>query len=256
MNHTSDLVRLDLAGPSAQLTLNRSETRNALSLEMLAAAHQRLDEIDALKSPPMVLTITGAGSSFCAGMDLKQVIIEQAGDAETPKALLESLARLTHRIRLLPCVTLAKVNGAAIGGGCGLACVCDLSITHADSKMGFPEVDLGLCPAVVAPWLVRRIGPGQARRVLLTGGLLSGQQAHDLGIVGALVPTRDHLDQAADEIAASLTRGGPKALRATKELLNTLDGSLDLDVLLKGATLSASVLVTPDAQARLKARRG
>ena len=127
----SELATLTFDGPSATLTLNRPEQRNALSTDMLAAAHACLDELAAKASPPTVLVLTGSGKSFCAGMDLKQVIIEDAGGIETPKALLTSLAKLTHRLRLLPSVTVARVTGAAIGGGCGLACVCDLAVTHA-----------------------------------------------------------------------------------------------------------------------------
>ena len=251
----NDLATLEISGPSATLTLNRPDARNALSTPLLQAVHTCLDRLDELNSPPTVLVVTGAGRSFCAGMDLKEVIIEHAGSAETPRRLLESLARATHRLRLLPSVTVAKVNGAAIGGGCGLATVCDLAVTHADAKLGFPEVDLGLCPAVVAPWLTRRIGHGQSRRVLLRGGLMSGFEAHALGIVTDLVQSREELDDATASLVSSLTSGGPRALRATKELLNTLDGSLSLDILLKGAKLSAAVLSTDEAQARLRARQ-
>lgn len=251
----NDLALLQTSGPTCTLTLNRPDARNALSIAMLADAHRRLDTLESLASPPTVLIVTGAGASFCAGMDLKEVIIDDATDLSTPKALLESLARLTQRLRLLPSVTVAKVNGAAIGGGCGLAAVCDLAVTHADSVIGFPEVDLGLCPAVVAPWLVRRIGPGAARRVLLTGGVMTGREAHAVGIVGSLTETRDQLDEHTERIVTSLCGGGPLALRATKELLNRIDGSLDLDLLLRGAALSAGVLATDEAQARLRARR-
>ncbi len=251
----NELATLTFDGPSAVLTLNRPEQRNALNTDMLAAAHRRMDELEAKTSPPTVLVVTGAGSSFCAGMDLKQVIIEDAGGIEVPKALLTSLAKLTHRLRLLPSVTVARVNGAAIGGGCGLACVCDLAITHADSVVGFPEVGLALCPAVVSPWLVRKIGAGPARRVLLSGGVMSGAEAHAIGMVDAVADTAESLDESVDRAVRSLCSGGPLALRATKELLNTLDGSVNLDVLLRGAELSARVLSTDDAQARLRARR-
>ncbi len=251
----SELATLTFDGPAAELRLNRPEQRNAMSTELLGALHARMDELEAKSSPPTVLVVTGAGKSFSAGMDLKQVIIEDAGGVETPRALLASLARFTHRLRLLPSVSVARVNGAAIGGGCGLASVCDLTITHADSTMGFPEVDLALCPAVVAPWLVRKIGAGAARRVLLTGGVMTGARAHEIGIVDLLAESGDTLDDTVGSVVQSLCSGGPLALRATKELLNTLDGSIDLDVLLRGAELSASVLSSDDAQARLRARR-
>ncbi len=250
------LALLDIQGPVATLTLNRPDAHNALSIAMLADAHACMDELEAIAErpeSPTVLVFTGAGRSFCAGMDLKEVIIES--DPTLPQQLLESLARLTFRIRNLPFVVVGRVNGAAIGGGCGLVTVCDLAITHEDAKLGFPEVDLGLCPAVVAPWLVRKVGPGRARKVLLSGGLLSGAQALELGIVTATVETRDQLDEAVERLVEAEAAGGRAALRATKELLNTLDGSDDLDILLQGAKLSAAVLATEDAQNRLKARR-
>lgn len=248
-----ELATLTTDDALATLTLNRAEMHNAMSIAMLADAHKVMDELESRETKPSVLVITGAGRSFCAGMDLKEVIIED--DASIPGQLLESLARLTHRIRHFPAVTVARVNGAAIGGGCGLATVCDLAITHDDAKLGFPEVDLGLCPAVVAPWLVRKIGAGPARAVLLRGGLMSGANACRLGIVTQSTTGRDTLDDAVKAVTDSLLTGGPAALRATKALLNTLDGSEDLSILLEAAALSAQVLATDDAQNRLKARR-
>src|SRR5690606_31496134 len=124
---------------AATLTLNRPDARNALSVAMLSAALERVGELERMgDAAPTALTVTGAGKAFCAGMDLKEIV----GDDAPAHELLSSLAELCQRIRALPMVTVAKVNGAAIGGGCGLACVCDLAITHADAKMGFPEVDL------------------------------------------------------------------------------------------------------------------
>ncbi|MEL6497536.1 MAG: enoyl-CoA hydratase/isomerase family protein [Planctomycetota bacterium] len=251
----NELATLRYDGAVAYLTLNRPDQRNALSTDMLAAAHRCMDTLEEESSHPTVVVISGEGTSFCAGMDLKQVIIEDAGGIETPRALLTSLAKLTHRIRLMPAVTVARVNGAAIGGGCGLACVCDLAVAHADCIMGFPEVDLALCPAVVAPWLFRKIGAGRARRILLSGGVMNGSEAHELGMVDVLAGSAEELDSAANAVVRSLSSGGPMALRATKQLVNSLDGSLDLDVLLRGAELSAKVLSSDEAQARLKARR-
>jgi methylglutaconyl-CoA hydratase len=243
------LATLHVAGRTATLTLNRPDARNALSIELLRALHAQLDDLQP-RNDISVLTITGAGKSFCAGMDLKLVL----DDPHAPMMLLDLLASLTLKLRQLPMVTLAKVNGAAIGGGCGLACVCDLAITHADSKMGYPEVDLGVCPAVVAPWLVRKVGAGRARMILLTGGLMSGQRALELGMVDRVVPTIAGLDAAAAEMVQRLATGGPQALRATKSLLNQLDGSLDEAAVRQGAELSARVIAMPETQATLRAK--
>lgn len=250
----SDHALLDIQGPVARLTLNRPDARNALSIELLDSMHARLDTLDTIGHGAHVLVITGAGKAFCAGMDLKAVLIELSGDPALGRRLLTRLAELTLRIRALPLVTVASVNGAAIGGGCGLACVCDLAITHADAKLGFPEVDLGLCPAVVAPWVVRKLGPGVARRVLLMGGVMSGDKARDTGLVDFLASDRSGLEALTDEVAARLASGGPCALAATKALLNRLDGSDDAAAVMRGAELSATVLATPEAQAALRAR--
>ncbi len=248
----NDLATLTVDGPIATLTLNRPDARNALSLDLLHALHARLDELERAAEPtgPTVLILTGAGKSFCAGMDLKLVLDEPGA----PAKLLHLLGDFTLRLRALPLVSLARVNGAAIGGGCGLACVADIAITHADSKMGFPEVDLGVCPAVVAPWLVRKVGAGKARMILLTGGLMSGQRAHELGIVDRVVPASSDLDAATSEIAQRLATGGPHALRATKQLLNQLDGSDDAATIKRGADLSATVVALPETQKMLRAK--
>jgi methylglutaconyl-CoA hydratase len=245
----TNLTSTTINGPIATLTLERAEARNALSLDLLAHLHYAIDAIAA--NPAVhVLLLTGSGKAFCAGMDLKAVLNEPGA----PAKLLHSLADFTLKLRSLPAVTIAKVNGAAIGGGCGLSCVCDIAITHADSKMGYPEVDLGVCPAVVAPWLVKKIGPGRARRVLLQGGLMSGQQAFDLGMVDHVVPTLADLDSATETLVQRLSAGAPHALRATKKLLNEIDGSLDASLVKRGADLSAQVVMTPETRAMLSAK--
>jgi methylglutaconyl-CoA hydratase len=250
---TSNLTELSFDGPIATLALNRPEYRNALSLDLLAALHQSVDALHGMHAKgvgPTVCVVASTGRAFCAGMDLKQVL----GDASASLALLSSLAELTWKLRTLPCVTIASVAGPAIGGGCGLVTVCDMAVTFSENKMGFPEVDMGVCPAVVAPWLVRKIGPGRARRVLLAGGLMSGLQGFELGIVDQLVPTAEDVMPAVNEMARRLAGGSLAALAATKGLLNELDGSVDLALLLRAAKLSSEVLQTPRAQELLRAK--
>jgi methylglutaconyl-CoA hydratase len=223
-----------------------------MSLEILDAMHDSIDSIQ--ESEASVLVITGAGRAFCAGMDLKAVLIELSGDASMGERLLTRLAELTLKIRALDQVTLASVKGAAIGGGCGLTCVCDNPVSHADAKLGVPAVDLGICPAVIAPWGVKKLGAGVARTAMLMGGVMTGQQAYEIGLVDQLAADRSGLEELTQEVAERLASGGPKALSATKNLLNQLDGSLDETLVMKGANLSASVLATPEAQASLAAR--
>lgn len=245
----SDLCTLVVDGPIARLTFNRPDARNSLSRDLLAAMHERVDELRS-RTDAVVAVVTGAGKAFCAGMDLKAIL----GDRSAASDLLVRFAELTWKLRNLPQVTVARVNGAAIGGGCGLAVVADLSVTHADAKVGFPEVDLGVSPAVVAPWLVRKIGAGRARAVLLRGGVLSGVEAHAAGFIDVCVPTAEALEEATEDLARRLAQGGRLALRATKGLLNEVDGSVELESLRRAAALSAEVFNSPEAQERMRAR--
>jgi len=243
---TTELCLLERDGAIATLTLNRPEARNALSLGLLDALSVRLDELGAMGGV-RVAVLTGAGRAFCAGMDLKAVLHEPGA----PERLLESIARVTLKLRALPPVTIARVNRAAIGGGCGLMCVCDFAVTHADAKIGYPEVDLGVCPAVVAPWLVRKIGAGPARRVLLSGGTMSGERAHELGLIDTLTEA-GALDEATAGLAERIASGGETALRATKAWLNELDGPTIAEQVTKGARISAEVVTSDEARASLE----
>ncbi len=249
------LATLEVGGGVAGLTLNRPDRRNALSVDLIAALRERVAELAAMGGSadgPKVVVVRGAGGVFCAGMDLKAVL----DDPAMPRQLLGALAELTLEIRALPMVVIASVAGAAIGGGCGLTCVCDISLTHDDAKVGFPEVDLAVCPAVVAPWVVRKVGAGRARQILLRGGLLSGAEAAAAGLMDRALATREELDAAVEELARRIAGGGRLALAATKGLLNKLDGSDDPATVRHGARLSAEVVASAEAQAALRARFG
>ena len=253
----SDMAVLTIDGAVATLKINRPEKRNALSLDLLAEMRDKVDKLAAMEagSRPSVLVLTGEGKSFCAGMDLKAVLKEPGA----PLRLLQSIAELTISIRELPMVVLGRVNGAAIGGGCGLVAVCDLAVTTPDAKLGYPEVDLGVCPAVVAPWLVAAVGGTRARRILLSGGTMSGVQALEMGLVTEVVPAED-LDARVAEVSASLANAGPHALTQTKRLLNEIDQGDDnqrlYELVRKGAHISADVIGGPEAQQRLGAIYG
>lgn len=251
------LATFSVDGLISTFTLNRPDARNALSIDMLRDMHAAIEQAQSAAARggggPIVMILTGAGRSFCAGMDLKQVL----GDPDKPRELLTSLADFTVKLRNLPLLTIASVNGAAIGGGCGLVTVCDFALTHAEAKLGFPEVDMGVCPAVVAPWLVKKVGAGRARAILLQGGLMNGREAQAAGLVGECVDSSEGLGNAVRALAERLATGGPSALRVTKHLLNELDGSAESSgVERRAAELSASVLATPEAQAMLRAKMG
>lgn len=241
----TDLARLDIDGGIATLTLNRPDKRNALSVDLLAQLHERVDALAQMKDVHCVV-LAGEGKSFCAGMDLKAAL----NIPGAPAKLLSSIAELTIKLRSLPQITVARVQGAAIGGGCGLVAVSDIAVTHKSCTLGYPEVDLGVCPAVVAPWLVRSVGAGRARRVLLSGGLMSGEDAHRLGLVAYL--TEDGaLDEQVDALVERLRSAGPRALMETKRLLNALDGEELAARVREGAVISAEVVDGAEARERL-----
>ncbi|MEE2819649.1 MAG: enoyl-CoA hydratase/isomerase family protein [Planctomycetota bacterium] len=240
------MIRLHHNQGITTMTLNRPSKRNALSLELIEAMHEKLEEVERDKEM-RVFVLAGEGRSFCAGMDLKGVI----DDPVKMKQMLRRLSEATKRIRSLPVPTIATVQGAAVGGGCGLMVVCDFAFTHPEAKVGYPEVDLGVCPAIVAPWLIKKLGAGKARAMLLAGGTMSGEQGFQAGLATHLCE-QDALLDSVDSFAMNLARGGKDAMATTKKWLNELDGSLDDDVLRHAADLSAEIIAGEEAQSRLK----
>jgi methylglutaconyl-CoA hydratase len=239
------LVDLSIDGPIATITLNRPQKRNALSPELIVDFHAALDALGDADGVRAVV-ITGNGSAFCAGMDLRGVLDDPAAMAE----MLGGLSRGLHRLRMVPYPTIAKVNGAAVGGGCGLAIVPDFTIAAESATMGYPEVDLGVCPAVVAPWLIMRIGAGPARAMLLEGGTMTATDAYARGLVTTVVPP-ESLDREVLDLANRLVTGEATAMAVTKQWLNELDGSMEEDVFECAATVSAEVIAGEEAQTRL-----
>ncbi len=242
----SELVRIEANNGVVTLTLNRPEARNALSPELIDALDQAVTAVESDETV-RVMILAGEGKAFCAGMDLKGVV----SDAAKMGGMLRGLSLVMRRIRRLTFPTIARVQGAAVGGGCGLMVMTDFAVTHPEAKVGYPEVDLGVCPAVVAPWLVRKIGAGCARAMLLAGGTMSGEQGHHHGLASHLV-TREELDNATMELAATLKKGGRRAMAVTKQWLNELDGSYEDAVFDKAAELSAEVIAGEEAQQRLQ----
>ncbi|MCX5640406.1 MAG: enoyl-CoA hydratase/isomerase family protein [Planctomycetota bacterium] len=249
-NTTTDLVALTVVDGVATITMNRGDKANALSHPLIDAISIALDTITPRCAPHgdiRVLILAGAGKVFCAGMDLRGVIDDPAAMG----GMLRGLSRVSRNIRRLSIPTITRVQGAAVGGGCGFMVVTDFAVTHPESKVGYPEVDLGICPAVVAPWLIKKIGAGRARAMLLAGGTMSGQQGFEAGLATHLC-AHDQLDATVAELAKRLCAGGPQAIATTKRLLNELDGSNDDAVLDKAAELSAQIIAGDEAQQRLR----
>jgi methylglutaconyl-CoA hydratase len=216
---SDSLVLYETKSPAVILTINRSDRRNALSRALIAdltTAFQRArDDTNA-----RAVILTGAGSVFCAGMDLAELAetVDQTGVESVIWQDALRLATLYDLIYSLPKPTIAAVNGAAVAGGSGLVTVCDLAVAVPQAKFGYPEVRRGLVAAVVMPHLMRHVGERTARYLLLTGELIDATEAKNLGLINQGAPAEELLTQAMSW-ASALAEGGPNALATTKRLL-------------------------------------
>jgi methylglutaconyl-CoA hydratase len=214
------VVRYESRAPAAILTLNRPDRRNAISRALISALTEAVTRARDDASVRCVI-LTGAGTSFCAGMDLAELSesIQKSTDAENIWHDALSLAKLYDLIYTLPKPTIAAVNGPAVAGGAGFVTVCDLAVSAPEAKFGYPEVRRGLVAAMVMPHLLRHVGERMARYFLLTGELIDATEAQRSGLVNAVVPTQELMERAL-AWSRSLAEGGPNALSLTKRLLH------------------------------------
>ncbi len=214
---TPELVLRDDHAATRVLTLNRPDQRNALSRALIHRLDERLD--DAIADPAIrVIVLAGAGTVFCAGMDLKESLAASTSDDP-----LAAFALVLEKLHKAPKPTIAAVQGDAIAGGAGLLTACDLAITTPNARIGYPEARRGLVAAVVMHDLVEHVGLSRARRLLLTGELIPAQLAREWGLVSDVVAGEDCLPEAL-QMAARLAECGPRALAAVKLLLDQRSG--------------------------------
>lgn len=199
------------------ITLNRPERRNALNPTMI---HELTEALEAAgESHHEVIILTGAGSAFCAGLDLDHLETMTAKTRDQHRADSENIARVLRTLHNVQKPTIAAVNGAALAGGMGLATICDFTLAVPEAKFGYTEVKIGFIPAIVSSFLLRQIGDKRTRDLLLTGRLIKAEEAHDLGLVTRIVNEQDLMREARD-LAQNLLKNSPEALHATKRLLN------------------------------------
>lgn len=203
----------------ATLTLDRADVHNAFNAELIVQLTQAFDEL--ASSPPRVLVLTGAGKSFSAGADLGWMrAMAGASEAENREDS-GRLAAMFRKLDELPCPTIARVNGAAFGGGVGLISCCDIVVTTDHARFGLTEVRLGLIPATIAPFVIARIGAAQARRFMLTGERFGADVAQTIGLVNEVCSSSE-LDARVNEIVEALIASGPKAVAECKQLIRSV----------------------------------
>ena len=209
----------------ATLTLNRPEKRNALHPAMVAQIKDALESIT-IDNEVKALIITGEGNSFCAGADLEHLGAMQNYSSTENEKDSESLAEMFLSVYKLPIPTIAAVNGPAIAGGCGLASVCDFIIADSENaKFGYSEVKIGFVPAIVSIYLVRKIGEGNAKKLLLTSDIINAEVAHKLGLADQL---SDNVLDDSMTFAKKLMSNSLASYASTKQMLNDIS-SMSID---------------------------
>lgn len=246
------VVEQSIDGRRAILTLNRPGQRNALNEMLVGKLTAALEEM-AVSSEARVIVLTGAGESFCAGADLKQLEQMRGQSAEENLQDSRQLADLFLTMARLELPLIARVNGDALGGGAGLVAACDWAFIDADASIGFPEVRIGFVPAIVLPFLIRRVGEAAARDLVLRGRRLKGSQAEEMGLVSRAVAT-EALDEVVQGVAGEIARETSRtAVALTRRLLGRMSGmSLEQAVDL-GIAANAFARGTDDLEAGLSA---
>lgn len=204
------------------LTLNDPTRRNPLSptlVKDLLEALEAAERDEAIRA----LVFTGAGQAFSAGADLEFLKSVTTAGAEANYAHSRELMRLFQRVYTFPKPTIAAINGPAVAGGAGLATACDLAIMSEQAPIGYTEVKIGFVAALVGVILVRNVGEKHAKELLLTGKLISAQEAYRMGLVNRVVPPEQLMEEAL-ALAQEVSANAPTSLSLTKELLNALPG--------------------------------
>lgn len=223
-------ARCEVRNGLGWITLDRPEVRNALSGELMEAIGEGVEAFETDRAVRAIV-ITGAGTSFCAGADLRSMRTSHESSDDANRADARRMGSLFHRVGSCRKPVLARVHGPAIGGGVGLMAACDIVIAAESTRFQFSEVRLGIVPAVISPFCIRRLGPVTATRLFLTGEAIDAKTALAHGLVDIVAPDAT-LDEAVEKVCADLGKGGPAALIAAKELVarvTRMDGAEALD---------------------------
>jgi isohexenylglutaconyl-CoA hydratase len=218
------LLRVERTGPHLTITLDDPGRQNALSPEMVAEIDRALEEASARRLASVV--ISGANGVFSAGADLKslsEALAHPPPPGEIDPLLEQNRAggRFFARLNALPVTTIALVDGAAVGGGMGMACCADIVIATARARFALAETSLGIPPAQIAPYLVARLGERHARRLALTGARIDGREAAAIGLADNYCETDEARDAMLANLLKQIGRCAPGANAATKRLIQT-----------------------------------
>lgn len=235
------------------LTLNRPEVRNAFNEQVIAELSQWTSATRAATPGEIrAVVLAGAGKTFCAGADVAWMSKTVRYTEEENLRDATAMSRMFAAIDALPVPVIGRIHGAALGGGAGLAAVCDIVVAEEQALFGFTEVKLGILPAVISPFALAKIGRSAARELFLTGARFSAVRAKEIGLVHAVVPSAD-LDATVAGYLKEILTAGPEAVAAAKTLIPQVWGRSVEDVMPITASAIATRRVSAEGQEGLKA---
>ncbi len=210
-------LKFEKNNETATILFARPEIHNAFDETLIAEMTDVIDVLTA-DSNCRVVIITGQGKSFCAGADLNWMrAVLKKGYEENLKEANE-LAELFHKIYCLRVPLIGKINGAAIGGGVGFVALCDIAYAASTAIFSFSEVKIGVVPACISPYVIKKIGEGKARELFITGERMNAQRALEVGLINKVVED-DRLNEAVDALAESILSSGPEAVAVAKKMV-------------------------------------
>lgn len=217
------LLHVEIQNSVAKVTLNRPDVRNAFNDALIQELTAWAESVHP-GGPLRAAVLSGAGKVFCAGADLTWMAKTITYSHEENIRDARALARMLEALNRLPIPLIARVHGAALGGGIGLAAVCDIVVAAEDAVFGFTEVKLGIVPAVISPFAIAKIGESAARELFLTGARFTAARAREIGLVHTVVDAAD-LDRAVSKHLNDLASSGPRAVAAAKALIASVVSS-------------------------------
>lgn len=247
---TTRMVSLTIEGAQANLTLTRPEKFNAMNVEMINelitllewTAERSAGRQDALHDADgtpylRTLVLRGEGKHFCAGADINMMRDAGANTPEENRADSERLDRLFNGLWAHPCFTVGAVQGVALGGGAGLVSCCDYVVATQNVRIALSEGKLGILPAVIGPYVYRRLGSATFRRLAMQASRVRGEEALRVGFIEALVANQDDLEEVVRATVAEVMTTGPSAVTLSKELTLGFDRWTGSDEDLRNWTL-------------------
>ena len=228
MDYQTLNITLDDRG-IAYIELNLPQKRNALSARLIADLTHIASDLGASEAIRAIV-LSGAGDVFCAGGDLDWMKAQIGADRKTRMREARKLAEMLFALNEMPTPLIGRIHGGAYGGGVGLACVCDVAIAEEAAKFGLTETKLGLIPATISPYVLARMGEGNARRVFMSARLFEAPEAVKLGVIAKAV-ARDDLDDAVEFEVSPYLKVAPKAVGAAKALARRQASPINAEVI-------------------------